>query len=72
MERTMATTWITPGVGWALTLLGMWMSPTINFHLNKFFSYLDLDTSRKLRDQEIDTIPKLRLTLGDAEEQRMT
>ena len=48
------------------------MSPTINFHLNKFFSYLDLDTSRKLRDLEIDTIPKLRLTLGDAEEQRMT
>lgn len=67
----MGYTWIVAGVGWGITVIGWLLSPLISLLLNKFFSCPAYDTSRKLRDLEVHTIPDLKLTLRNAEQQRM-
>lgn len=51
--------------------MGWLLSPLISLLLNKFFSCPAYDTSRKLRDLEVHTVPDLKLTLRNAEQQRM-
>jgi len=51
--------------------MGWLLSPVLSFLVNKFFANLSLDTSRKLRKLEIDTIPSLKETMRKVEEQRM-
>jgi hypothetical protein len=67
----MGYTWIVAGVGWGVTVIGWLLSPLISQLVNKFFPSPADDTSRKLRDLEVHTIPDLKLTLRNAEEQRM-
>jgi len=52
-------------------VMGWMLSPILSFLVNKFFTNLSLDISRKLRKLEIDTIPSLKETLTKVEEQRM-
>ncbi|KAG2564129.1 hypothetical protein PVAP13_8KG387600 [Panicum virgatum] len=57
--------------GWGFVVMGWMLSPILSFLVNKFFTNLSLDISRKLRKLEIDTIPSLKETLTKVEEQRM-
>ncbi|KAG2564132.1 hypothetical protein PVAP13_8KG387615 [Panicum virgatum] len=56
---------------WGFVVMGWMLSPILSFLVNKFFTNLSLDISRKLRKLEIDTIPSLKETLTKVEEQRM-
>lgn len=47
------------------------MSPAISFLVSRFFSNIDFGVSRKLDDLKINTIPKLKQTLRDADQQKM-
>lgn len=71
-QHCMGQTWVIAGLGWGVAVIGWLLSPTVSLLLNRFFSRPTYDdTSRKLRDLEIYTIPKLKLTLREVEEQRM-
>lgn len=67
----MASAWHIAAMGWGVTVLGWLLSPIIGLLLNKILSYLGFDASQKLRDLEIHTIPELKRTLREVEEQRM-
>jgi hypothetical protein len=60
------------GLGWVFVVIGWLLTPIISLLFNRFFSHPTYDdTSRKLWDLEIHTIPNLELMLRDVEEQRM-
>ncbi|XP_039823557.1 putative disease resistance protein RGA3 isoform X3 [Panicum virgatum] len=67
----MANPWGIEAVGSSIVIMGWLLSPVLSFLVNKFFANLSLDTSRKLRKLEIDTIPSLKETVRKVEEQRM-
>ncbi|WVZ49517.1 hypothetical protein U9M48_000866 [Paspalum notatum var. saurae] len=60
-----------PRVGWGVIVVGWLLSPIISLLLNRLFSHPVYNMSRKLRDLEIHTVPSLKLTLRDVEEQKM-
>lgn len=63
---------LTLGVmGWILTAVGWFLSPTISLLVNKFIEYLDPDTRRMLRNLESVTVPDLISTLRNLEEPRI-
>ncbi|KAF8702054.1 hypothetical protein HU200_033399 [Digitaria exilis] len=71
-QHCMEQTWVIAGLGWGVAVIGWLLPPTVSLLLNRFFPRPAYDdTSRKLRDLEIYTIPKLKLTLREVEEQRM-
>ncbi|CAL4991095.1 unnamed protein product [Urochloa decumbens] len=57
--------------GWCLTVTGWLLSPVFSLLWNRLFAYLASDTSRKLRELEILSIPSLKQMLRDVEKQRM-
>ncbi|CAL4991119.1 unnamed protein product [Urochloa decumbens] len=57
--------------GWFFTVMGWLLSPVFSLLWNKLFAYLASDTSRKLRELEILSIPSLKQMLRDVEQQRM-
>ncbi|TVU04134.1 hypothetical protein EJB05_50298, partial [Eragrostis curvula] len=67
----MANPWGIAGI--SITFAGFFLAPIISFLVNKFLAYLfaDADTSKRLQDLEIHTIPNLKLVLRDVEEQQM-
>ncbi|XP_062198104.1 disease resistance protein RGA2-like [Phragmites australis] len=67
----MADPWRIAGMTWSLTAIGWLLSPIFVFLVNKFFSYLSVDVSRKLRELEIHTIPALKQTLSRATERKV-
>lgn len=67
----MANAWRIAVAGWTVTIVGWYLMPIIAFLLNKFLSHIGFDASRKLRELDIHTIPKMKQTLRDIEEQRM-
>jgi len=69
--QSMANPWGIQAVGSSIVIMGWLLSPVLSFLVNKFFANLSLDTSRKLRKLEIDTIPSLKETMRKVEEQRM-
>ncbi|XP_066340411.1 putative disease resistance protein RGA4 [Miscanthus floridulus] len=58
-------------IAWCLTVVGWFLSPIISLLVNKIFVYLVFNTSKKLKELENETIPKLKQTLGVVEEQTM-
>lgn len=60
--------WIT----WVLAVIGWFLSPIISLLVNKIFVYLVVfDTSKKLKELKIHTIPRLKQMLSAVEEQTM-
>lgn len=58
-------------MGWGVTVVGWLIAPIMNLLVNKFVSYIGFNASRKLRELEIHTLPKLEDMLRELEEQRM-
>ncbi|XP_066338594.1 disease resistance protein RGA2-like [Miscanthus floridulus] len=56
-------------IAWCLTVVGWFLSPIISLLVNKIFADLVFNTSKKLKELENETIPKLKQTLGVVEEQ---
>ncbi|KAF7105948.1 hypothetical protein CFC21_106715 [Triticum aestivum] len=71
----MATTWPVAGTGWGIGLSFLILTPIIAFYLPKILSRYsgdDINEARqKLQELEIHTIPELKKTLREVEEQRM-
>ncbi|XP_066338753.1 probable disease resistance protein RXW24L [Miscanthus floridulus] len=67
----MASPWSIAARGWTVTVLGWLFSPIISMILNKLSAYLIFDASKELDKLEDVTVPALRETLRDVEEQRM-
>jgi hypothetical protein len=67
----MANPWSIAATGWAVVVVGWLLSPIINWLLQNLFAYLIFDASKELPELELDTIPALKLTLREVEEQRM-
>ncbi|KAB8082185.1 hypothetical protein EE612_003984 [Oryza sativa] len=67
----MANPWRIAAVGWGVTVVGWLIAPIMNLLVNKFVSYIGFNASRKLRELEIHTLPKLEDMLRELEEQRM-
>lgn len=53
----------------SITVIGWLLSPILAFLVNKLFSYLSVDVERKLNELETITIPNLKETLMDVQEQ---
>lgn len=66
----MAIFWPTVLTG-TITVLGWFLAPIILLLSNKILSHLGFDPSQKLRELDVHTIPKMKQTLRDIEEQRM-
>ncbi|CAN6226713.1 unnamed protein product [Urochloa humidicola] len=58
-------------VGWCLTITYWLLSPVFSLLWNKLFTYLASDTSRKVQELELHTIPSLKPKLRDVVQQRM-
>ncbi|XP_066338751.1 putative disease resistance protein RGA4 [Miscanthus floridulus] len=67
----MAIPWSIAATGWTVTVVGWLLSPIISMILNKLSAYLIFDASKELDKLEDVTVPALRETLRDVEEQRM-
>ncbi|XP_066338759.1 putative disease resistance protein RGA4 [Miscanthus floridulus] len=67
----MAIPWSIAATGWTVTVVGWLLSPIISMILNKLSAYLIFDASKELDKLEEVTVPALRETLRDVEEQRM-
>ncbi|XP_066338757.1 probable disease resistance RPP8-like protein 2 isoform X2 [Miscanthus floridulus] len=67
----MASPWSIAATGWTVTVVGWLLSPIISMIMNKLSAYLIFDASKELDKLEEVTVPALRETLRDVEEQRM-
>lgn len=67
----MADFWKLGAMAWCLTVLSWLLVPIISFLVNKFFSYLSVDVSRKLGELEVHSIHYLKKALMDTHEQRI-
>lgn len=65
------TSEVIAGIALGIPIMSWLLVPIITFLVNKFFSILLNDTSRKLSNLENLTIPSLKETLIEVEEQRM-
>ncbi|CAD6255744.1 unnamed protein product [Miscanthus lutarioriparius] len=65
------TSEVIAGIALGIPIMSWLLVPIITFLVNKFFSILLNDTSRKLSNLENLTVPSLKETLIEVEEQRM-